>query len=85
MTLMGLMLGWGCGADDGGQAMCCLQRRSGQVWMDLVQVCAGDGTIFFWASFNRRCRDQVSMSGWSSGLEIKESRDKSDPEATGTG
>ena len=28
---------------------------------------------------------QVSMSGWSSGLEIRESRDKSGPEATGTG
>lgn len=47
---MGRMLGWGCGADDGGQAMCRLQRRSGQVWMDHVQECAGGGTIFFWAS-----------------------------------
>ena len=30
--------------------MCCLQRRSGKVWMDRVQICAGDGAIFFWAS-----------------------------------
>ena len=52
---MGLMLGWGCGADDGGQAICYLQRRSRQLWMDRVQVCAGDGTSFFLGQFNGRC------------------------------